>query len=99
MSLVEMIKLPFVNHNAPCLVCKKCSLFMVIQKGYSYSKHNVAPLYWSLPLSVLYQRLRQIMVSSNHSLISLIFSLVKEYLPIMNLEISNLHFEKKNVSM
>jgi len=33
------------------------------------SKHNVAPLYWLLLLGVLCQRLKQIMVSSHHSLI------------------------------
>jgi hypothetical protein len=59
------------------------------------SKHNVAPLYWSLPLTVFCQRLRQIMVLSDNSLISLLFSLVKEYLFRMNLEILILHFENK----
>jgi len=59
-------------------------------------KHNVAPLYWSFPLSVLCQRLRQIMVLRGQSLISLIFSLVKEYGSRMNLEILILHFENKN---
>jgi hypothetical protein len=42
------------------------------------SKHNVAPLYWSLPTSVLCQLLRQIMVLRGSSLISLLFSLVKD---------------------
>jgi hypothetical protein len=36
------------------------------------------------------------MVLSDHSLISLLFSLVKEYLFRMNLEILILHFENKN---
>jgi len=40
----------------------------------SPSKHNIALLYWPLPLSVLCQRLRQIMVLSNPSLISPFFS-------------------------
>jgi len=61
-----------------------------------FSKHNVAPLYWSWPLSVLCQRLRQTMVLRNHSLISLLFSLVKEHGSRMNLEILILHFENKN---
>ena len=60
------------------------------------SKHNVAPLYWSLPPSVLCQQLRQIIVLRSHSLISLLFSLVKEYGSRMNLEILILHFENKN---
>ena len=60
------------------------------------SKHNVAPLYWSLPPSVPCQRFRQIMVLRGHSLISLLFSLVKEYGFRMNLEILILHFKNKN---
>jgi hypothetical protein len=57
---------------------------------------NVAPLYWPLPPSVLCQQLRQIIVLRSHSLISLLFNLVKDYGSIMNLEILILHFENKN---
>ena len=59
------------------------------------SKHNVAPLYWPLPLSVFCRLLRQIMMLSDHSLIAFIFNLVKEYKSTMNLEILILHFENK----
>jgi hypothetical protein len=45
---------------------------------------------------MLCQQLKQMMILSDHSLICLIFSLVKEYLSIMNLEILILHFENKN---
>jgi hypothetical protein len=92
-----MIKLPFVNYNAPLSHFKKCFISYVYLEGINFSsKHNVAPLYWSLPLSVLCKRLKQIMILSDHYLISLLFSLVKEYLSIMNLEISILCFENKN---
>jgi len=57
---------------------------------------DVAPLYWLLPPSVLYQWLRQIMLLRGHSLISLLFILVKEYGSRINLEILILHFENKN---
>jgi len=61
------------------------------------SKHNVAPLYWSLPLGVLCQQtLPNNGFLSDHFLISPIFSLVKEYLLRMNLEILILHFENEN---
>jgi hypothetical protein len=59
------------------------------------SEHH-APLYWSLPPSVLCQWLRQIMILRGHSLISLLFILVKEYGSRINLEILILHFENKN---
>jgi len=92
-----MIKLPFVNYNAPLSHFKKCFISYVYLEGINFSsKHNVAPLYWPLPLSVLCKRLKQIMILSDHYLISLLFSLVKEYLFIMNLEISILCFENKN---
>jgi hypothetical protein len=45
---------------------------------------------------VLCQRLRQIIVLRSHSLISLLFNLVKEYGSRMNLEILILYFENKN---
>jgi hypothetical protein len=45
-------------------------------------------LYWSLPPSVLCQRLRQIMVLRSHSLISLLFSLMKEYGSSINLDLA-----------
>ena len=95
MSLIGRIKLPFINHNAPLSCCRKCSSLFLERIDFPF-KHNVAPLYWSLPLSVLCQQLRQIIILSDHSLISLLFSLVKEYLFIMNLEILILHFENKN---
>ena len=50
-------------------------LFFFLEEIDFPSKHNVAPLYWSLPLSVFCERLRQIIVLSGHSLISLLFSL------------------------
>lgn len=84
MSLTEWIELSFVNQITIS--------FSIIFP----SKHNVAPLYWSLPLSVLCQRLRQIMVLRGHSLISLLYILEKEYGFRMNLEILILHFENKN---
>jgi hypothetical protein len=72
-------------------------LFFFSLEGIDFpSKYNVAPLYWSLSISVFCQWLRQIMILSDHSLISLLFSLVKEYLFRMNLEILILHFENKN---
>jgi len=79
----------------PYLVVGNVLLFF-LQGIDSPSKHNVAPLYWSLPLSVLCQRLRQIMGLRDHSLISLLFILVKEYGSRMNLEILILHFENKD---
>jgi hypothetical protein len=45
---------------------------------------------------MLCQQLKQMMILSDHSLICLIFSLVKEYLSRMNLKILILHFENKN---
>ena len=48
-----------------------------------------------MPLSAFCQPLWEIIVLSDHSLISLLFSLVKEYLFVMNLEILILHFENK----
>jgi len=61
------------------------------------SKYNVAPLYWSLPLCVLCQQtLPNNGFLRDHFLIFPIFSLVKEYLLRMNLEILSLHFENKN---
>ena len=48
------------------------------------------------PPSVLCQLLRQIMVLRGSSLISLLFSLVKDYGSRMNLEILISHFENKN---
>jgi hypothetical protein len=96
-SLAERNKLSFVNQDAPLSGWRKLpSLFL---KFFFSSKHNVAPLYWSLPLSVLCQRLRQIMVLRGHSLISLIFNLVKENGFRMNLEILISHFENKINSM
>jgi hypothetical protein len=95
-SLIGRIKLPFVNQNAPLSCYRKCSSFFFLEGIDFPYKHNVAPLYWPLPLSVLCQQLRQMMFLSDHSLISLIFSLVKEYLSRMNLEILILHFENKN---
>jgi len=89
--------LSFVNENAPLFCCWKFSLFDGYLEGIDFpSKHNVAPLYWLLLLGVLCQRVKQIMVLSDHSLISLIFSVVKEYVSRMNLEILILHFKNKN---
>ena len=93
MSLAERIKLSF--KMPPCLVEGNVPLFF-LEGITSPSKPNVALLYWSLPPSVLCQWLRQIMVLRDHSLISLLFSLVKEYGSRMNLEILILHFENKN---
>jgi len=75
----------------PCLIVGNFHLFSRIFP----SKHNVAPLYWSLPPSVLCQRLRKIMVLRDQSLISLLFILVKEYGSRIKLEILILHFENK----
>jgi len=87
----------------PCLVVGNVlfffffSFFFFFLKGINFpSKYNVTPLYWSLSISVFCQWLRQIMILSDHSLISLIFSLVNEYLFRLNLEILILHFENKN---
>jgi hypothetical protein len=45
MSLIERIKLSFINKNAPLSRCRKCSLFHNYLKGINFpSKHNVAPL-------------------------------------------------------
>jgi len=79
----------------------KCPLVLLKEIIISFSrtfssKHNVAPLYWSLPPSVLCQWVGQIMLLRSYSLISLLFSLVKEYGSKMNLEILILHFENKN---
>jgi hypothetical protein len=53
-SLIGRIKLPFVNQNAPLSCCRRCSSSFFFLEGIDFpSKHNVAPLYWSLPLSVL----------------------------------------------
>ena len=79
----------------PCLVVGNAPLFF-LEGIDSPSKHNIAPLYWSLPPSMLCQLLRKIMVLRGSSLISLLFSLVKEYGSRMNLEILILHFKNKN---
>ena len=93
MSLAERIKLSFINQIALLSCWRKLrSLFL----EFFPSKHNVAPLYWSLPPSVFCQRLRQIMVLRDQSLISLLFILVKEYGLRIKLEILILHFENKN---
>jgi hypothetical protein len=96
MSLAERIKLSF--KRPPCLVEGNVPLFF-LEGIDSPSKPNVALLYWSLPPSVLCQWFRQIMVLRDHSLISLLFSLVKEYGSRMNLEILILHFKNKNYLM
>jgi len=84
----------------PYLVVRDIPLLVFFLERIDFPyKYNVAPLYWSLPLNVFCQRLRQIMVLSDHSLISLLFGLVKEYLFRMNLEILILHFENKNCLM
>jgi hypothetical protein len=94
MSLAKRIKLSFVNQNAPLSGWRKLpSLFL----EFFSSKHNVAPLHWSWPLSVLCQLLRQIMLLRSHSLISLLFNLVKEYGSRMNLDILILHFWKQKL--
>jgi hypothetical protein len=80
---------------SPCLVVG--DVLLLFLEGIDFpSKHNVSPLYWPLPLSMLCQQLRQMMILNDHSLISLIFNLVEEYLSRMNLEILILHFENKN---
>ena len=96
MSLAERIKLSF--KRPPCLVEGNVPLFF-LEGIDSPSKPNVALLYWSLPPNVLCQWFRQIMVLRDHSLISLLFSLVKEYGSRMNLEILILHFKNKNYLM
>jgi len=63
--------------------------------SFSY-KGSILLLNTMLPPSVLCQWLRQIMFLRGHSLISLLFSFVKEYGSRMNLEILILHFENKN---
>ena len=83
----------FYKLKCPLVLLKEITIFF--SRNF-FSKHNVAPLYWSLPPRVLCQRLRQIMVLRSHSLISLLFSLVKEYGSRMNLEILILHFENKS---
>ena len=71
--------MPFVNQNAPLSSCRKCSsLFFFLKRIVIPSQHNVAPLYWPLPLGVPCQRLRKIMVLSDHSLIFFFFKFVEE---------------------
>jgi len=64
-SLAERIKLSFINQNAPLSCCRKYSSLFLEEKI------QCCPLYCSLPPSVLCQRLGQIMVLKDHSLISL----------------------------
>jgi hypothetical protein len=95
---LKRIKLPFVNKNALFSHYRKCffPLFPLPEEIKSPSKYNIALLYWLLLLSVLCQWLRQIIVLSNPSLLSLFLVLVKESLPKINFEILILHFENKN---
>jgi hypothetical protein len=80
-----------------CLLVGNVPLFFFLKRIVIPSQHNVAPLYWPLPLGVPCQRLRKIMVLSDHSLIFFFFlSLMKKYLSWMNLEILIFHFENKN---
>jgi len=73
---LKRIKLPFVNKNALFSHCRKCffPLFPLPEEIKSPSKYNIALLYWLLLLSVLCQWLKQIIVLSNPSLLSLFLS-------------------------
>jgi hypothetical protein len=61
-NYLEMIKLSFVNKNAPLSHCRKCSFLFFFYRYpkeiKSFSKHNIVLLYWSLSLRVLCQWLR-----------------------------------------
>jgi hypothetical protein len=72
-------------------------LFPLLEEIKSPSKYNIALLYWLLLLSVLCQWLRQIILLSNPSLLSLFLVLVKESLPKINFEILIFAFWKQKL--
>jgi hypothetical protein len=77
-----------------CLVVGNVSLFFLEGIDFPF-KHNVAPCTGHYPKCA--RSATQTNDDLNdHSLISLIFSLVEEYLSRMNLEVLILHFKNKN---